>query len=215
MLELVNIKKKRINTKDQITIDFLKDGQEFLEEFDIDYEIIMDCVSIIYRFLKRNDKIPHNLYKFFIAAYYIVSRHPQAFPAHESKKKFCKKFGIQPGSLDYSVEKLTYELDFKKILDEKNYPYFIDLKADIGFKLAKNIIKQEVDKAMMNFLINHQPINSQILSEELITTLVFEMNVFREELFAQFYEIVLELVENYLREYYEYIELQQNFFIKF
>ena len=165
MLELINIKQDKLNTKDQITIDLLKDGQEFLDEFDINYEIIMDTVSIIYRFLKISDNIPHNLYKFFIAAYYIVSRHPQAFPAHEPKKKFCQKFGIQLGSLDYSVEKLTYKLNFKKILDDKNYPYFMDIKTDIGFKLAKNIVKQEVDKAMMNFLLNHQPINSQILCE--------------------------------------------------
>jgi len=213
MLELINIKQDNLNTKDQIIIDFLKEGLEFLEEFDINYEIIMDSVSIIYRFLKNNDKIPHNLYKFFIAAYYIVSRHPQAFPAHESKKKFCKKFGIQPGSLDYSVEKLTYELNFVKILDDKNYPYYMDLKSDIGFKLAKSIVKQEVDKAMMNFLLNHQPIYPQILCEELITKLVFEMNVFPEELFRQFYEIIFELIEKYLKDYYEYIELQQNYFI--
>lgn len=213
MLELINIKQDKLNTKDQIIIDLLKDGVEFLEEFDNNYEIIMDVVSIIYRFLKNNNKIPHNLYKFFIAAFYIVSRHPQAFPAHESKRKFCKKFGIKPGSLDYSVEKLTYKLNFIKILDDKNYPYYMDLKTDIGFKLAKGIVKQEVDKAMMNFLLNHQPINSQILCEELITKLVFEMNVFPEELFRQFYEIIFELIEKYLKNYYEYIELQQNYFI--
>ena len=74
MLELINIKQDKLNTKDQITIDLLKDGQEFLDEFDINYEIIMDTVSIIYRFLKISDNIPHNLYKFFIAAYYIVSK---------------------------------------------------------------------------------------------------------------------------------------------
>ena len=65
----------------------------------------------------------------------------------------------------------------------------------------------------MNFLINHQPINAQILSEELITKLVFEMNVFPEELFRQFYEIIFELVENYLKVYYEYVELQKIHFI--
>ncbi|MFX1339584.1 MAG: hypothetical protein ACFFDK_13310 [Promethearchaeota archaeon] len=213
MLELINIKQDNLNTKDQIIIDFLKEGYEFLEGFDINYEIILDCISIIYRFLKNNSKVPHNLYKFFIAAYYIVFRHPQAFPAHESKKRFCKKFGIQQSSLDYSVEKLTYELNFVKILDDKNYPYYMDLKTDIGFKLAKSIVKQEVDKAMMNFLLNDQPINLQILCEELITKLVFEMNVFPEELFRQFYEIIFELIEIYLKDYYEYIELQQNFFI--
>jgi hypothetical protein len=214
MLELINIKQDKLNTKDQIIIDLLKDGLEFLEEYDIDYEIIIDTASIIYRFLKKNNKkIPHNLYKFFIAAFYIVSRHPQAFPAHESKKKFCKKFGIKLSSLDYSVEKLTYNLNYIKILDDKNYPYYMDLKTDIGFKLAKSIVKQEVDKAMMNFLLNHQPINAQILCEELITKLVFEMNIFPEELFRQFYEIIFELIERHLKEYYEYIELQQNYFI--
>ena len=152
MLELINVNQEKLNTKNQIIIDLLKNGQEFLEEFDIDYEIIMDIASIIYRFLKFNRKIPHNLYKFFVAAYYIVSRHPQSFPAHESKKKFCKRFGIQPSALEYSVEKITGELNILKILDEKNYPYFLDLKSDIGFKLAKSIVKEEVKMAMMNFL---------------------------------------------------------------
>ena len=213
MLELLDVKKEKLNTKNQIIIDLLKDGQEFLEEFDISYEIIMDTVSLLYRFLSNSDKIPHNLYKFFIAAYYIISRHPQAFPAHDSKKKFCRKFGIQPNSLEYSVEKLICKLNIVKILDDKNYPYFLDLKSDIGFKLAKNIVKQEVDKAMMCFLLNHQPLNSQILCEDLITKLVFEMNIFPEELFRQFYEIIFDLVENYLQDYYEYVELQQKFFI--
>ena len=213
MLELSNIKKEKINTKDMIIIDLLKDGQEFLEKFDINYELIVDCVLIMYKYLQNRDKIPHNLYKFFIASYYIVSRHPQAFPAHESKKRFCNKFGIKPSSLEYSIEKLTYNLNIIKILDDKNYPYFIDLKSDIGFKFAKNIVKQEVDKARMNFLLNHQPINSQILCEELITKLVFEMNIFPEELFRQFYEIIFELVENYLKDYYEYVELQKYYFI--
>lgn len=213
MLELLDVKKEKLNTKNQIIIDLLKDGQEFLEEFDISYEIIMDTVSLLYRFLSNSDKIPHNLYKFFIAAYYIISRHPQAFPAHDSKKKFCRKFGIQPNSLEYSVEKLICKLNIVKILDDKNYPYFLDLKSDIGFKLAKNIVKQEVDKAMMCFLLNHQPLNSQILCEDLITKLVFEMNIFPEELFRQFYEIIFDLVENYLQDYYEYVELQQMYFI--
>jgi hypothetical protein len=212
MLELIDIKREKLNTKNLIIIDLLKDGQEFLEDFNISYDIIMDIISMIYRFLKNN-KIPHNLYKFFIAAFYIVSRHPQAFPAHESKKKFCRRFGIQPNSLDYTVEKLICKLNIIKILDDKNYPYFIDPKTDIGFKLAKDIVKPEVEKAMMCFLLKHQPLNSQILCEDLITKLVFEMNIFPEELFRQFYEIIFDLIENYLQDHYEYVELQQKYFI--
>ena len=213
MLELININQEILNTKDQITVDLLKDGQKFLEKFDLNRNIILDAVVIIYRLLKLNGKIPHNLYKFFIAAYYIVLRHPRAFPAHESKKKFCRKFGIQSSSLDYCVEKIIGVLNIRKILDEKNYPYFLDLKTDIGFKLCKNIVKVEVERVMMKFLTCHQSINSQILTEDLIAKIIFEMEIFPEEMFRQFYEIIFDLVENALHDYYEYVHLQQKYFI--
>ena len=212
MLELI-YQEPEINTRDQITIDIIKDGKEFLEQFELNQRILLDSVSIIYRFLKLNGKIPHNLYKFFIGAYYIVSRHPWTFPANETKKRFCRKFGIQTSSLDYSVEKIVGTLHISKILDDKNYPYYLDKKNDVGFKLAKSVVKSEVDKVMMEFLICNQPINSQILSEDLINKIIFEMKIFPEELFRQFYEIIFELVEDSLHEYYEYVQLQHKCFI--
>ncbi len=213
MLELININQEILNTNDRIKIDLIKDGQEFLEDFEINREMILKTVSIIYRFLKFNRKIPNNLFKFFIAAYYIVSRHPRAFPVHQSKKKFCRKFGLQQSSLEYCVEKIIGVLEIKKILDDKNYPYFIDLKLDIGFKLTKNIIEIEIEKVMMNFLLYNQPINSQILAEDLISMIIFEMKVFPEELFRQFYDIVLDLVEDNLIDYNQYVIMQQKYFI--
>ncbi|TFG09042.1 MAG: hypothetical protein EU539_00590 [Promethearchaeota archaeon] len=215
MVESIFINQDLIQTKDLIIIDILKDGKEFLEDKKVNHEFIIDSLSIMYQFLKRNKKqqIPHNLYKFFIAAYYMVSRHPWSFPAHESKKNFCRKFGIEPSSLEYSLTRIREELNFKKILDDKNYPYFIDLDTDIAFKLMKNLIKNEVDHSMMNFLLYHQPVNSQILCEELITKIIFEMKLFPEELFRQFYEIVFELVDCLLSNYHEYVELQRSFFI--
>jgi len=111
------------------------------------------------------------------------------------------------------VEKITGVLGIMKILDGKNYPYFIDLRSDLGFKLTRNIVENEVEKAMMNFLLYHQPINSQLLTESLITKIVFDMNVFPKELFQQFYEIVFDLVENSLIDYNEYVKLQQNYLI--
>ena len=213
MLELIPPHQETLNTKDRITIDLIKSGKEFLEQFDLNHNLLLDSVSIIYRFLRINQKIPHNLFKFFIAAYYIVTRHPLAFPAHESKKKFCRKFGLQPSSLDYSVEKILGALNYIKILDDKNFPYFFDPKSDLAFKLVKSIVKTKVKKAMMNFLLYVQPVNSQILSEELVNKIVFEMEYFPEELFRQFYEIIFELIEKELQTYYEYVQLQQKFFI--
>jgi hypothetical protein len=85
--------------------------------------------------------------------------------------------------------------------------------SDIGFKLANDVIKSEVDKAMMKFLLYSQPVNSQILAEEMTTKLVFEMKIFPEELFRQFYDIIYESIEEYLKEYYEYLDLQQLYLI--
>ena len=214
-MELIIPNQEVINTKDRITIDVIKDGENFLKQFDINHELLLDVTSIIYRYLRITGKIPHNLYKFFISAYYIISRHPMAFPVHEPKKKFCKIFGLQPSSLDYCVEKLTGVLRYEKILDDKNFPYYFDPKNDLSFKLAKNMVKMDVEKSMMNFLIGNQQFNAQFLTEELVTKLIFEMNAFPEELFRQFYEILYELVESALQEqnYSEYVQLQNKYFI--
>ena len=122
-------------------------------------------------------------------------------------------FGIQQSSLEYCVDKIIGALDMIKILDDKNFPYFIDRKSDVAFKLAKSIVKFEVDKASMNFMLYHQPINSQILTESIIAELIFEMKIFPEELFRQFYDIILEMVNNLLINYNEYVELQQKYLI--
>lgn len=213
MLELYPPTQEVLNTKDRVTIDLIKDGQEFLEKFDINHDLLLDTVSIIYRYLRVSNKVPHNLYKFFIAAYYIVSRHPWAFPAHESKKKFCQRFGLQPSSLEYSVEKIVNALGYVKMLDEKNYPYFFDPKADLGFKIAKTVVKSKVQKVMMNFLLRGQPINSQILCEELVTNLIFDIKTFPEELLRQYYDLILDLIEEGLQDYREYVALQKKYFI--
>lgn len=213
MLELVNINHEVINTRDRITLDLLKDGQEFLEKHDINYNLILDTVALVYRYLKSTSKVPHNLYKFFIAAYYIISRHPMAFPAHQPKKKFCKLFGLESSSLEYSVDRIINTLNYRKILDDKNFPYYFDPSNDLSFKFSKRVVKDKVQKEMMKFYLYNQPINSQLLAEDLVTTLVFEMKSFPEELFRQFYEIILEIVEDELQDYKEYVQLQQRYFI--
>ena len=65
----------------------------------------------------------------------------------------------------------------------------------------------------MDFLLYNQSLNAQILTEELINHLIFEMDLFPEELFRQFYEIVFDMVENNLQEHNEYVKLQQKYFI--
>ncbi|MFX0106442.1 MAG: hypothetical protein ACFE75_13280 [Candidatus Hodarchaeota archaeon] len=213
MLELYTPQYEEINTKDRITIDLIKDGQDFLQQFDINTDYLLDTVSLVYKYLRNNGKIPHNLFKFFVAAYYIISRHPFAFPAHETKKDFCQKFSLPLGSLDYCVEKITNSLNYIKILDNLNFPYFIDPKRDISLKFIKNLIKSKVEKAMMSFLIWHRPINSQILTEELVSEAIFEQKAFPEELFRQLFEIAFEFVEEEFLDYKEYIRLQKRVFI--
>jgi hypothetical protein len=213
LLELYTPEYEVVSTKERITIDLLKDGQEFLEQFDINPNFLLDTVSLVYKYLRNNGKIPHNLYKFFIAAYYIISRHPFSFPAHETKKEFCDKFDLPVSSLEYCVEKITDSLDYIKILDDMNFPYFVDPKRDISLNVIKKLIKAKVDKAMMGFLLCDQSVNSQILTEELVYEIVFEQKAFPEELFRQLYEIVFEYIEREFLDYNEYIILQKRYLI--
>ena len=213
MLELYTSNYEILNTKDRITVDLIKDGEEFLKQFDINQDFILDTVSLIYRYLRIKEKIPHNLYKFYIAAYYIVKRHPFAFPAHESKKDFCKKFNLQISSLEYCVQKIVSIFGYIKILDDMNFPYFIDPERDLSLEIIKNIVKSKIEAAMMKFLLYNRPVNSQILTEELVCDIVFEHKAFPEELFRQLYEIVSNLVEEEFTDHNEYIMLQQKYFI--
>ena len=213
MLELYPSNYEIINTKDRITVDLIKDGEEFLKQFEVNQDLMLDTVSLIYRYLRIKKKIPHNLYKFFIAAYYVVQRHPFAFPAHEKKKDFCDKFSLQTSSLEYCVEKITSTLGYVKIFDDMNFPYFIDPKRDLSLTIIKNLVKSKIDASMMKFLLYNRPINSQILTEELVCDIVFEHKAFPEELFRQLYEIVATLVDEEFTDYDEYAVLQQKYFI--
>ncbi|MFX1410056.1 MAG: hypothetical protein ACFFA6_06870 [Promethearchaeota archaeon] len=213
MLELYTPNYEILNTKDRITVDLLKESQDFLEQLDINLDLLLDTISLIHRYLTKCEKIPHNLFKFIISAYYIVSRHPLAFPFHESKQEFCEKFGLQVSSLEYSVDKISSKLNLIKILDDMNYPYFLDPNFDLGLKFMKNLVNTTVEKSMMKFLLYNKPINPQFLTEELVSKIIFEENIFPEELFRQFYNIIFELVEKNFQDYYEYVELQQKYLI--
>ncbi|MFW9952797.1 MAG: hypothetical protein ACFFKA_21965 [Candidatus Thorarchaeota archaeon] len=213
MLELYISNYEELNTKERITVDLMKDGKKFLEQFKIKSELLLDTISLVYRFLKIKGKVPHNLYKFFIAAYYVVTRHPFAFPVHQTKKDFCNIFNSDINSLEYSVDKITKTLNYIKILDDMNFPYYIDPERDLSLKLIKSIVKTRVDENMMKFLLYHKPINSQLLTEELVCDIIFEHKAFPEELLRQLYDIVFELVESEFIDYNEYVILQEKYFI--
>lgn len=215
MLELINQDQDVLNTKARITIDLIKDGQEFLMNFNINHEFLNKSVSIVYRYLRTCGKIPHNTYKFFIAAYYIVSRHYSAFPVHESKKKFCNKFGIQESSLDYCVERINGVLGYKRILDDNSHPYYFNPKHDIGYNHLKSVTKERVRHALMSFYLEDRPINPRILSEELVDDIIRKSQCFPDELFRQFYSLILEIIEERLNKSDTYIKLQKRIFIHF
>ncbi|MBD3213566.1 MAG: hypothetical protein GF311_13240 [Candidatus Lokiarchaeota archaeon] len=213
MLELISYNQEVINTKDRVTIDLIKQGEVFIRQFDVNENLIVDTASIIYKYIRNAGKIPQNIFKYFIAAYYIISRHPMAFPAHQPKNEFCAEFGMKVSSLDYCVDKITSQLNYVRILDDMNYPYYLDPDRDIGYKLLKNIIQSTVEEKMMDFMLYHQPLNPQILSEELVGKVIFEMELFPEEMFRQFYDLINSLVETQLKDYNQYIHLQEKYFI--
>ncbi len=213
MMELIQINQKSLNSKERVTIELIRDGKEFLEKFNLNKPMVMEAVGIIYRYLNKIRKIPHNLYNFFIAAYYIIERHPRAFPMHTSKQTFLRSFGIEVSTLEYCVSQIVGVLDYVKILDGKHYPYFLDSEKDIALNLTKKVISDKTEKVAMDFLVFNQPFNTNILCEEITNKLIFEMRLFPEELFEQFYLIFHELIVENLKPHIDYIDLQLKTFI--
>ena len=54
MLELYTPQYEEINTRERITIDLIKDGQEFLQQFDINTDYLLDTISVVYKYLRNN-----------------------------------------------------------------------------------------------------------------------------------------------------------------
>ena len=75
------------------------------------------------------------------------------------------------------------------------------------------MVKSKVDKSMMKFLVYGKPVNSQIITEDLIHEIISEQKAFPEELFRQLYEITLVMVEKEFTDYNEYVKLQMKFLI--
>ncbi len=200
-----------INTKERVIVEIINKGQSHLEDLGIPKKLTVYASSIMFRFLQEN-KIPQKFLNYFSAALYIAQRHPLSFPLHKKKSKFCNLYLIEESSLDYCVNEIIRKLNFRKILDDKNYPYFID-PLDLGLKVIKNLVKKECQEALMQFFSSSIPINTQILSEKLTTMSVFEMKIFHEELFRQIYEIIYDLVSSELKEYSDYVKLQKEIFI--
>jgi len=88
-----------------------------------------------------------------------------------------------------------------------------DPERDLSLEIIKNIVKSKIESAMMKFLLYNKQVNSQILTEELVSDIVFEHKAFPEELFRQLYNIVSNLVEEKFTDHNEYVMLQQKYFI--
>ncbi len=216
MVEILQRNENFYTTKESVLVELMKEGHDFLELFDIDAVLKRETISLLYQFFKRCENFPHNAFKFFIAGYYIIERHPKAFPVHDSKEEFCRRFGIKVSALDYSVRRIEDVLHLTRILDDKNYPYYFDPRRDICFLLVKQIAVRKVDAAMMDFLVKSELVNSHALAEELVNEVIFERKLYPEELFRQFFEIFQDIIVHLLgryEEYNEYIKLQERYFI--
>jgi len=200
-----------INTKERVIVEIINKGQLHLEDLGVPKKISVYASSIMFRYL-QGGKIPQNILNYFAGALYIAQRHPLSFPMHKKKSRFCSLYMIEKGSLDYCVNEIIRTLGFRKILDDKNYPYFLD-PLDLGLKIIKNMVEKECQEELMQFFNSSIPVDAQFLSEKLTTMVIFEMRVFHDELFRQIYEIIYELVSSELKEYNNYVKLQKEVFI--
>lgn len=204
MLELAN-------TKERVIVEIINKGQLHLEDLGVPKKISVYTSSIMFRYLEEG-RIPQSILNYFVAALYVAQRHPLSFPMHRKKSKFCDLYMIEEGSLDYCVNEIVRVLGFRKILDDKNYPYFLD-PLDLGLKIIKNMVEKECQEELVHFFRSSILVDAQFLSEKLTTMVIFEMRVFHDELFRQIYEIIYGLVSDELKEYNNYVKMQKEVFI--
>ncbi len=87
-----------------------------LEKYFINDKSLHEANSLIWNFYRvNNSSFPGDKSNFYIAGYYIISRHPDNFPVHETKEDFCNIFKRDHEVLRKFIGEITSSLNYIRI----------------------------------------------------------------------------------------------------
>ncbi|MGQ9721124.1 MAG: hypothetical protein ACUVXA_07360 [Candidatus Jordarchaeum sp.] len=178
----------------------IKEAYKYYVKNDVRDALAFGALSLINKYLQVA-KLPKEEDAMFIAALYLISRHPFSFANHTSKQEFAEQFGIKATSLDWYSENITEKLGLIRIYDYRHFPYYIEPEGIIN-SVILSVVRLTVEELMVRTLLGVETFNEDEAIDGIVDRLVERLkivpNVFKQEIRRIVSEYMSQEIKKYI-----------------
>ncbi|MEX2706319.1 MAG: hypothetical protein ACTSSA_02920 [Candidatus Freyarchaeota archaeon] len=179
----------------------IREAYKFYVKNDVRDALAFGAVALIDRYL-RVAKLPKEEDAMFVAALYLISRHPFSFANHTSKQEFAEQFGIKASSLEWYSENLAEKLGFIRIYDYRHFPYYIDPEGVIN-SVILSVVRLTVEELMIRTVLGVEVFDEDEAIDGIVDRLVDRLkivpSVFKPEIRRLVSEYMSKEIKKYIR----------------
>ena len=129
----------------------IKNAYSYFITNDVEDSLSFYALNIIKRYIQSHGTVKDPV-SVFAASLYISGRHPYTFPNRETRTDFAKTYQIKTSSLEWYIESIINTLDFIKIYDYRQYPYYIDPEGIIQTVLTSVLAERKTESQIKHVL---------------------------------------------------------------
>ena len=177
----------------------IKEAYKFYVKNDVRDVLAFGAVTLLNRYL-RVAKLPKEDVAMFVAALYLVSRHPFSFANHTSKQEFAEQFGIKATSLEWYSENLADKLGFIRIYDYRHFPYYIDPEGVIN-SVILSVVRLTVEELAVRTLLGVETFEENEAIEGIVDRLVDRLKIVPSVFKPEIRRIVSEYMAKEIKKY--------------
>ncbi len=181
-------------------LSLIKGAYKYYIKNDVRDALAFGAISLVNKYLQVA-KLPKEEDAMFVAALYLVSRHPFSFANHTSKQEFAEQFGIKATSLDWYSENITEKLGFIRIYDYRHFPYYIDPEGIIN-SVILSVVRLTVEELMVRTVLGVETFNEDEAVDGIVDRLIDRLkivpNVFKPEIRRLVSEYMGKEVKKYI-----------------
>ena len=188
-----------ITLNDKYIRKIIYEANHLYSKHDLDKNIIPIALDISIRFIKNSiPSEPREKNVLYCAAYFIAIRHPFSQPSYVTRDGFADQFNIKTTSLDWYINRILTELDFIRIHDLNQLPYFID-KTSLIHTVTISIIHSNLSESLINAVLNKKIPDVNILVDKIIGILIDRLKILPEVFKRSLRGLVLDTIRSEIK----------------
>lgn len=175
------------------------EANHLYSKYDLDKNIIPIALDISIRYIKNSiPSEPREKDVLYCAAYFIAIRHPFSHPSYVTRDGFADQFNIKTTSLDWYVNRILTELDFIRIHDLNQLPYFVDRNSLIH-TVTISIIHSNLSESLLNAILYKKMPDVNIIVDNIIGILVDRLKILPDVFKRSLRSLVLDTIRGEIK----------------